>query len=76
MTGIVVERSRAGVPAAEAALELPSPGPVSFLYWDYFGIRSTPVLPQQHVKHPGHSAKSARGRIQLSTNAPDVCCFA
>ena len=25
----------------------------------YFGIRSTPVLPQQHVKDPGHSAKNA-----------------
>ena len=23
----------------------------------YFGIRSTPVLPQQYVKDPGHSAK-------------------
>ena len=25
----------------------------------YFGIRSTSVLPQQHVKDPSHSAKSA-----------------
>ena len=25
----------------------------------YFGIRSTPVLQQQHVNDPGHSAKSA-----------------
>ena len=32
----------------------------------YFGIRSTPVLPQQHVKYPGHSAKSAAGgKLQL-----------
>ena len=28
-----------------------------------YRIRSTPVLPQQHVKDPGHSAKSAGGRL-------------
>ena len=34
----------------------------------YFGIRSTrtSVLPQQHVKDPDHSAKSAGGGLQLS----------
>ena len=32
----------------------------------YFGIRSTPVLPQQHLKDPGHSAKSTGGRLQLN----------
>ena len=32
-----------------------------------FGIRSTSVLPQQHVKDPGHSAKRAGGRLQLNT---------
>ena len=36
-----------------------------------------PVLPQQHVKDPGHSAKSAGGRFQLNTrHAPYVCGFA
>ena len=35
----------------------------------YFGVRSTPVLPQQHehVKDPCHSAKSAGDRLQLNT---------
>ena len=42
----------------------------------YFGIRSTPVLPQQQVQDPGHSAKSAGGRLQLNTHAPYVCGFA
>ena len=28
------------------------------------------------VKHPGHSAKSAGGRLQLNTHAPYVCGFA
>ena len=32
-----------------------------------FGVRSTPVLPQWHVKDPGHSAKSAGGRLHLNT---------
>ena len=33
----------------------------------HFGIRSTPVLLQEHVKDPSHSAKSAGGRLQLNT---------
>ena len=41
-----------------------------------FGIRSTPVLPQQHIKHPRHSAQSAGGRLQLNTHTPYVCGFA
>ena len=28
-------------------------------------VRSTPVLPQWHVKDRGHSAKSAGGRLHL-----------
>ena len=35
----------------------------------YFGLCSTPVLPQQHVKDPGHSARSAGGRLQLNMHA-------
>ena len=31
---------------------------------------STPVLPQWHIKDPGHSAKSAGGRLHLSTHTP------
>ena len=52
-----------------AAGEFSSPGP-TFCADSYFGIRSTPVLPQQHVADPGHSAKSAGGRLQLNTRAP------
>ena len=37
---------------------------------------STPVLPQKHVKDPGHSAKRAGGRLQLKTHALYVCGFA
>ena len=56
--------------------EFSSPGP-SFRCADSdFGIRSTPVLPQKHVKDPGHSARSARGRLQLNTHTPCVCGFA
>ena len=29
-----------------------------------------------HIKDPGHSAKSAGGRLQLSTHTPYVCGFA
>ena len=51
----MTERSRVRIPAG-AAGEFPSPG--STICADsYFGIRSTPVLPQRHVKDPGHSAK-------------------
>ena len=41
----------------------------------YFGIRSTSVLQQQHVNDPGHSAKSADGRLQLNTYAPYIRGF-
>ena len=68
------ERSRVRIPAG-AAGEFSSPE--STFYADsYFGIRSTPVLPQYHVKDPGHSAKSAGGRLQLNTHTPYVCGFA
>ena len=49
-------------------------GQVSVL--TYFAIRSTSLLPQQHVKDSGHSAKSACVRLQLNTHAPDVCGLA
>ena len=35
-----------------------------------FGVRSTPVLPQWHVKDPCHSAKSAGSRLHLNTHTP------
>ena len=43
---------------------------VNFVCWLLFGVRSTPVLPQRHVKDPGHSAKSAGGRLHLNTQTP------
>ena len=33
-------------------------------------VRSTPVLPHWHVKDPGHSAKSAGGRLHLNMHTP------
>ena len=33
-------------------------------------VPSTPMLPQWHVKDPGHFAKSAGGRLHLNTHAP------
>ena len=70
----MIERSRVRIPAG-AAGEFSSPGS-PFCADSYFGIRSTPVLPQSHVKDPGHSAKSAGGRLQLSSHTPYVCGFA
>ena len=43
---------------------------------DVMLICSTPVLPQRHIKDPGHSTKSAGGRLQLNMHAPYVCGFA
>ena len=43
---------------------------VNFVCRLLFGVRSTPVLPQWHVKDPGHSAKSAGGRLHLNTHTP------
>ena len=67
----MIERSRVRIPAG-AAGECSSLGP-TFCANFYFGIRSTPVLPRQHVKDPGHPAKSAGGRLQLNTHTPYVC---
>ena len=39
---------------------------VDFVCLPLFGVRSTPVLPQWNVKEPGHSAKSAGGRLHLN----------
>ena len=38
---------------------------VNFVCWLLLGVRTTPVLPQWHVKDPDHSAKSADGRLHL-----------
>ena len=58
----MIERSLVRVPAG-AAGEFYFAG-VSFLCCLFIvGIRSTPMLAQQHVKDPGHSAKRAGGRL-------------
>ena len=44
----------------------------SFCADSCFCIHSTPLLSQQHLKDPAHSAKSAGGRLQLNTIAPYV----
>ena len=41
----------------------------------YSGICFTPMLLQGHMKDPGHSAKSAGGKLQLNTHAPFLCGF-
>ena len=38
--------------------------------WLLFSGRSTPMLPQWHIKDPGHSAKSAGGRLHLNMHTP------
>ena len=43
---------------------------VNFVCWLLFGVRSTPLLQQWHVKDPGHSAKSAGGRLHRNTYTP------
>ena len=43
---------------------------VNFVCSLLFGVRTTPVLSQWHVKDPGHSAKSAGGRLHLNTYTP------
>ena len=64
----MIERVRVRIPAGTAG-EFSSP--VSTLCADsLFGVRSTPVLPQWHVKDPGHFAKSAAGGLHLYTHTP------
>ena len=43
---------------------------INFVSLLLFGVRYTPVLPQWHVKDPGHSAKCAGGRLHLNTQTP------
>ena len=43
---------------------------VNFMCWLLFGVRSTPVLPQWHVKDSGHTTKSAGGRLHLNRHTP------
>ena len=66
--GLVIERSRVRIPAG-AAGEFSSPE--SALCADSYSVSAlTLVLPQWHVKDPGHSAKSAGGRLHLNKHTP------
>ena len=72
--GLLVERR---TPAPKVASSNPgrSGGRIFFSRVNFvcrlsFGVRSIPVLPQWHVKVPGHSAKSAGGRLHPNTHAP------
>ena len=58
----MIESSRVRVPAGATG---ESSVGSTFCAESYFGIRSTPVLPQQQVKDPGHSVKSA-GKWQVT----------
>ena len=60
----MIERLRVRIPAG-APGEFSSPELT--LCDDLFGVRSTPVLPQWHVKDPGHSAESAGGKLHQNT---------
>ena len=64
----MIERSLVQIPV-EAVGEFYSPGS-TFCADSYFGIHSTPMLPQYHVKDPGHPAKSAGGSLQLNMHTP------
>ena len=66
--GLVVERLRVRIPAG-AAGECSSPA-LTLCADSLFGARSTPALPQWHVKDPDHSAKSAGSRLHLNTHTP------
>ena len=64
----MIERLQVGVPAG-AEGELPSPG--NFLC--SYSVSVAPpcyLLLQWHIKDPGHSAKSAGGRLHLNTHTP------
>ena len=59
----MIERLRVRIPAG-AAGEFSSPE--SALCADLYGVRFIHVLLQWHVKDPGHSAKSAGGRLHIN----------
>ena len=65
----MIERLRVRIPAG-AAGEFSFPG-LTLCDDSYsVAVRSTPVLLRWHVKDPGHSGKSASGRLHLNTHTP------
>ena len=65
--GLVIERLRVRFPA-EAAVEISSRELT--LCAHSYSVSVPPALPQWHVKDPGHSAKSAGGRLHLNKHTP------
>ena len=64
----MIERWRVPIPA-EVEGEFSSPE--STLCADsLLSVCCTPMLPHWHIKDPGHSAKSADGRLHLNTHKP------
>ena len=60
----MIERLRVQIPAGAAGeISFPESTKCSD---SLFVVRSSPVLPQWHLKDPGYSAKSADGRLHLS----------
>ena len=69
--GLVIERLRGRIPAG-AAGEISSQE-LTFCVLTFIRCLSPPllpVLPQWHVKDPGHSANSAGGSLHLNTHIP------
>ena len=66
-TRLLIEMLRVQI-LAEAAGEISSPA--STFCADSYSVSIPSLLPQWHIKDPGHSAKSAGGRLHLNTHAP------
>ena len=66
--GLVNRRLRVRIPAG-AAVQFSSPE-LTLCIDLLYGVRSTLVLSQWHVKDPGHFAGSAGGRLHLNTHVP------
>ena len=65
----MIKKLRVQIPA-EAVGEFSSPESTFYADSYLFRVRSTPVLPQWHIKDLGHSAESANGRLHLHTHTP------
>ena len=64
----MIERLRVRIPAGAAG---GFSSPELILCADSYPVSvPPPVLPQWHVKDSGHSAKSARGRLNLNVHTP------
>ena len=68
----MIKRLWVRVPAGKTGQFFPGS---TFCADSYFGVLSTPGLPQQHLKDPNYSAKSAGDRLQLIMHAPHACGF-